>query len=95
MTTPTVSIPPLESAPMTEPTTPARPSRRVSDGERRGTRARAVRVPDAVWDPAMALAAVRDEALSDVMRAALVAYIATATPAEKAAITRARKAKQT
>ncbi len=90
--TPTVSIPPLASATMTD--TPKRPSTRVTDGTRRGTAPRAVRVPPEIWDPALELAAVRDEALSDVMRNALIAYTNSATPAEKAAITRARKAKQ-
>ena len=37
--------------------------------------ARAVRVPSALWEQALAVAAFRGESLSEVIRAALSAYI--------------------
>lgn len=37
--------------------------------------ARAVRVPSPLWEQALAVAAVRGESLSEVIRAALVAYV--------------------
>lgn len=41
----------------------------------KGTTRRAVRVDDALWHAALAVAAERGENLSDIIRAALVAYI--------------------
>lgn len=40
------------------------------------TTSRNVRVPDETWLPARAIAAERDETLSDVIRAALDEYVA-------------------
>lgn len=42
---------------------------------RPGNPARAVRVEDELWDAALAIAAERGEALSDVMRDALRRYV--------------------
>jgi hypothetical protein len=42
----------------------------------KGTTRRAVRVNDALWQAALSVAAERGEKLSDILRAALVDYIA-------------------
>jgi len=41
------------------------------------TRARSVRIPDELWDAAMAIADSRYETLSEVIRRALVDYVET------------------
>lgn len=41
----------------------------------KGTTRRAVRIDDELWTAALAVAAARDENLSDIIRAALRAYI--------------------
>ncbi len=40
-----------------------------------GTRKRSTRVEDALWQPALTLAKERGDNLSDIIRAALAAYI--------------------
>lgn len=42
-----------------------------------GTPRRGVRVEDALWVPALTIAKQRGEHLSDIIRAALVAYVET------------------
>ena len=42
---------------------------------RKPLRPKSVRVPDALWDAAMAVADVRDEVLSEVIRASLERYV--------------------
>ena len=41
----------------------------------KGTTRHAIRIPDALWLAALSLARSRGENLSDIIRAALVAYI--------------------
>lgn len=40
-----------------------------------GTRLRAIRVPDELWEPAVQLTAERGESVSEVVRAALARYV--------------------
>lgn len=42
----------------------------------KGTTRRTIRIDDDVWMPAQQIAADRDENLSEIVRAALIAYIA-------------------
>lgn len=41
----------------------------------RGTTKRSIRIPDAIWDPALAKAKLRGETLNEVIRAALERYV--------------------
>lgn len=41
----------------------------------KGTRRRAIRIPDALWLPALAKAKLRGETLNEVIRAALERYV--------------------
>lgn len=41
----------------------------------RGTTKRSIRIPDALWDPALAKAKRRGETLNEVIRAALERYL--------------------
>lgn len=48
----------------------------VPDVSSAGTPRRSIRVPDETWVPAVRIAAMRGETVSDVVRAALEEYIA-------------------